>query len=92
MLQVTFHPIKFIGASYPLTAAQAVLLVQSGVYEGKARQGRVYYIREVDNRLPIVSQPEYWKDRAVIKYWDNQSYRDQFPLRLGKNLWQPVIP
>ena len=49
-----------------IDADAAQILVKQGIYEGKARSGRVYYIREVDPRPKPVCDFEHFRDRGML--------------------------
>ncbi len=51
-----------------IAPSQALIIAKNGVYEGKANNGRVYFIREVDPRPLPFDDSHYRDDRAVIHY------------------------
>ena len=68
MLAKTKVPVKWLCAErqeHIIAPAVAVALARSGVYEGKARKGRVYYIREIDNRPQPLLDETYWEGRPI---------------------------
>jgi hypothetical protein len=55
----------------------ALSIVKGGVYEGKARPGRVYFIRrEVNKRKPPENDEHYQDDRAVMRWWYSWDSKD----------------
>src|SRR5271166_2503784 len=75
-LAITTINVKWIrtgAAIQKISAPMALIIARAGVYEGKARQGRVFYIREIDQRSSAVCDTHYWDDRSVIKYHDDQT-------------------
>jgi len=70
-LIITAHPVKWLSPGRPdldIHPQVAAALVKAGVYEGKARPGRVYYIREVDPRPKPVADPRFWEGRGCIRW------------------------
>lgn len=47
---------------------QAYYIARTSPYEGKYRNGRVYFIREIDDRPPPVTDMQFWDGRAVTHY------------------------
>jgi hypothetical protein len=58
-----------------VTLAMAVAIAKAGSYQGKIRKNRAYYIREIP-RPCCARDDAYWRDRAVLRYWAGQRYRD----------------
>ena len=77
-LSITLTEVKWYRDGQPdrsVSPQIALALVKSGIYIGKARTGRVFYIREVDPRPVPVRDDSYWDGRAVIRYHVDQTSR-----------------
>lgn len=75
ILAKTTAAVKWLRRGLPtvqIDPAMALLIARAGVYVGKARPGRVYHIREIDNRS-IPRDDHYWDDRAVLRYHEDKT-------------------
>jgi len=73
-LTATTVEVKWFRAGSPrphrIDAGQALCIAKAGAYEGKARRGRVYLIREIDTSGPAPLRDEdYWRDRAMMRWY-----------------------
>jgi hypothetical protein len=78
-LTITKEPVKWLrpkSKDQMIPALMAIPIVKGGVYEGKVRPGRVYFIREIDNRKPPEKDIRYQDDRAVMRWWYSWDKRD----------------
>lgn len=96
VLQLTVFPVKWICGSPPyprLSAAQALLIARCGTYEGKAADGRVYHIRELQRKVSP-PDPVFWDGRGVLRFRDNDGPNSP-PLKIRRqllsDLWDRIL-